>query len=117
MISTRPYWLDTVSEADFRLPGTSWPAELPSHARIAIIGGGIVGRACAWALAEAGVDGVVLLERGELLHQASGANGGGLWPSQQAPGPGVFYDLGRASQELIAAFAAGADAELELRPL
>lgn len=37
--------------------------ELPTHARFAIIGGGFAGLATAWALGEAGVDDVVVLER------------------------------------------------------
>jgi glycine oxidase len=115
MISSRPYWLDTVAEEAFYLPGRGPLGELPSHARLAIIGGGIVGLACAWCLAAAGVDGVLLLERGRLLHEASGANGGGLWAAEQAPGPGTFYELGCTGQELIARFAAQADADLEHR--
>src|SRR5919204_104490 len=84
VISRRPFWLDTVSEADFRVPGQVLAGELPAAARVAILGGGIVGLACAHYLAE-------------------------------APGPGTFHELGRASQELIAAFASQADADLEYR--
>jgi glycine oxidase len=113
-LSDRPFWLDTVSEEDFLLAGGR-TAGLPDSTRVAIVGGGIVGLACAHYLAAAGVDGVLLLERGRLLHEASAANGGGLWPGEQAPGPGVFYDVGRASLELIRGFAAEADADVELR--
>jgi glycine oxidase len=115
MISDRPFWLDTVSEADFHLPGQASVPELPTHARTAIIGGGIVGLACAHYLAAAGAEGVLLLERGKLLHEASAANGGGLWPAEQAPGVGPFYDLARASLDLLLRFAGEADGELELR--
>lgn len=49
--------------------------ELPERCRIAIVGGGVGGLAAAWALAEAGVDGVVVIERSpELASHASGRN-------------------------------------------
>lgn len=38
----------------------------PRHARVVIVGGGIFGCACAWHLARAGVDDVLVLERDEL---------------------------------------------------
>ncbi len=105
MISHRPYWLDTVSETDFVPPGGRIRGELREQARVVIVGGGIVGLACAYYLGLADLEGVLLLERGDLLSEASGANGGGLWPGQQAPGSGTFYELGRISQQLIAGLA------------
>ncbi len=48
-----------------------------AHADVVVIGGGAVGTCCAYFLAEAGVD-VVVLERDELNLQASGANAGSL---------------------------------------
>lgn len=48
-----------------------------AHADVVVIGGGAVGTCCAYYLAEAGVD-VVVLERDELNLQASGANAGSL---------------------------------------
>jgi glycine/D-amino acid oxidase-like deaminating enzyme len=41
--------------------------DLPAAARYAIVGGGFAGLATAWALADAGVDGVVVLERDSRL--------------------------------------------------
>lgn len=105
MISHRPFWLDTVSEADFTPPGCRLRGELPEQARVVIIGGGIVGLACAYYLGLADLEGVLLIERGDLLSEASGANGGGLWPGEQAPGAGTFHTLGRISQQLIAELA------------
>ena len=40
--------------------------DLPSHARIVIVGGGVVGSSIAYQLTRAGVSDVVLLERGVL---------------------------------------------------
>src|SRR5947207_2277046 len=53
MISARPFWLETVAEADFRVAGRHSDPELPSHANVAIVGGGIIGLACAHYLAAA----------------------------------------------------------------
>jgi glycine oxidase len=114
MVSPRPFWLDTVSEADFRLPRVAASDPRP-RAAVAVIGGGIVGLACAHYLAAAGVEDVLVLERGRLLHEASAANGGGLWPGEQAPGPGVFHELGKTSHDLIRDFSREADADLEYR--
>lgn len=48
---------------------------LPADARYAVIGGGFAGLATAWALADAGVDGVVVLEReSRLVAHASSHN-------------------------------------------
>lgn len=41
-------------------------ADLPSHARVIIVGGGIIGCSCAWHLAKLGFDDVVLIEQHEL---------------------------------------------------
>lgn len=109
VVSQRPFWLDSISEADFTLPGGSLQGVLPDRARVVIIGGGVIGLACAYYLAQADFEGVLLLEKGDLLHQASGANGGGIWPGEEAPGGGVFHDLGRASQKLIEGLASEVD--------
>ncbi|GAB7535283.1 GcvT family protein [Burkholderia sp. 3C] len=42
------------------------PASLPSHARVVIIGGGIIGCSTAYHLAKSGIADVVLLEQGQL---------------------------------------------------
>jgi D-arginine dehydrogenase len=48
---------------------------LPSRCQVAIVGGGVAGLATAWALAEAGVGDVVVLEReAEIASHASGRN-------------------------------------------
>ena len=45
---------------------------------VAIVGGGIIGAACAYELARAGAS-VTLIERDELAAGASGRNQGGSW--------------------------------------
>lgn len=48
---------------------------LPDHARVVVIGGGFAGAATAHALARAGVDDILILEREEVCgHHASGRN-------------------------------------------
>src|SRR5688572_4205488 len=59
---------------------------------VAIIGGGVIGCACAWALARAGVA-VTLYERGRLASEASGASAGILAPLAESSVPGPFARL------------------------
>ncbi|HEY3267443.1 MAG TPA: glycine oxidase ThiO [Armatimonadota bacterium] len=59
---------------------------------VAIIGGGVIGCATAYYLARHGVS-VVLLERGRVGEQASGASAGMLAPVAEAKRPGQFLDL------------------------
>ncbi len=56
------------------------PKEIPTHADVAIIGGGIVGVSTAWFLAKQGLD-VVLCEKGHIAGEQSGRNWG--WVRQQ----------------------------------
>lgn len=73
---------------------------------VAIIGGGVIGCACAWALARAGVS-VTLYERGALGGEASGASAGILAPLAESDSPGPFADLAVAG---LFAFAEEIDA-------
>jgi len=66
---------------------------------VAVIGGGVIGCAIAYYLAQAGAR-VTLLERGEIAGQASGAAAGMLIPALEEMSPGPFLDLCRASLEL-----------------
>jgi glycine oxidase len=68
-------------------------------ADVIIIGGGIIGVACAYALTRAGVRRVVLVERGELGREASRAAAGMLAPQAEAEGPGPFLDLCLAARD------------------
>jgi glycine oxidase len=114
-VSHCPFWLDTVSEADFFPPDLPRPRELPRRAYVAIIGGGIIGLSCARELTGMGAKDVVVLERGELLCEASGGNGGGLWPNEMACGAGPFHDLGTRSLEMLRRYSAERGPDLDHR--
>ncbi len=68
-------------------------------ADVIIIGGGIIGVACAYALTRAGVRRVVLVERGELGREASRAAAGMLAPQAEAESLGPFLDLCLAARD------------------
>ncbi|MVO99890.1 glycine oxidase ThiO [Paenibacillus sp. N10] len=75
-----------------------------------VIGGGVIGSSIAYQLAKRG-RAVVLLERGRIGGQASGAAAGMLGAQSEMHEPGPMFDLARMSREL---FPAAAD---ELREL
>ena len=62
---------------------------------VTIVGGGVMGMACAWRLAQRGAR-VILLEQGCLGSGASSAALGALWPSAM-PNPGPLQRLQRES--------------------
>ena len=72
---------------------------------VAIIGGGIMGSAVAFRLAQRGV-GVTVVERGIPGAEASSAAAGILGPQMEAEGPGPLLDLGLASRALYPSLAA-----------
>ena len=67
---------------------------------VVVVGGGVVGCACALALADRGL-GVVVLERAGLAAGASGRNRGLLLPHRE-PGSGVLYHEGVAGYRRLA---------------
>src|SRR3954470_12374969 len=72
----------------------------------AVIGGGLIGLACAWRAAERGMS-VVVLERGEPGGGASGVAAGMLAPVTEADfGEEALLRLNLASRELWPGFAA-----------
>jgi glycine oxidase len=71
----------------------------------AIIGGGVIGLAAAWRLAQAGLR-VAIIERGEPGREASHAAGGMLAPLAEADSRDAFFDLAVASRSLYSQFAA-----------
>lgn len=71
---------------------------------VAIIGGGVIGCAAAYALSAAGVR-VVVLERGEIACEASGEAAGMLAPQAEASAAGPFLALGTRSRDLFPALA------------
>jgi glycine oxidase len=116
-VSHRPYWLDTVRESDFFPPDAPRPRELPQRAHVAIVGGGLIGLSCARELTRLGAKDVVVLERAELLGEASGGNGGGLWPNVMAHGAGPFNRLASLSLAMLRRYAAESELKLEYRRL
>ncbi len=72
---------------------------------VAIIGGGIMGSAVAWRLAQRGV-GVTVVERGIPGAEASSAAAGILGPQMEAEGPGPLLELGLASRALYPSLSA-----------
>jgi sarcosine oxidase subunit beta len=74
----------------------------PQRAKILIIGGGVMGLALAWNLAERGETDVVVLERGYLCAGASGRNGGGVRMQWGTPS---LIQLARRSIDLMKRFA------------
>jgi D-amino-acid dehydrogenase len=77
--------------------------------KVAVVGGGVVGMACAYELARGGAE-VVVLDKGSVGHGASFGNTGWVCPSfaYPLPGPGVV------SQGVKAAFSS--DGPLAIRP-
>jgi glycine oxidase len=59
---------------------------------VAVVGGGVIGCACAWALARAGAA-VALYERGGIGAEASGASAGVLGPLAESVQPGPAAEL------------------------
>jgi gamma-glutamylputrescine oxidase len=69
---TQPTWYAASARPSDPLP----PLEGRHDVRVAIVGGGYAGVCLALGLAERGVRDVVLLERDDIGHGASGRNGG-----------------------------------------
>ncbi len=78
--------------------------------RVAIAGGGVIGCAIAYYLQKAGAD-TVLIERGEIGGEASGAAAGMLIPPAAAVPPGPFRDICFASLDLYPSLIDGVQAE------
>ncbi len=93
-------WFATLSDTErAELAAYSLP-ELVTTPDVLIVGGGIVGVATAYALAERGLS-VQVIEAETLAGKASGANAGGIWPDQQGIDyPHAFRDLARRSRDL-----------------
>ncbi|MBI3698679.1 MAG: FAD-binding oxidoreductase [Acidobacteria bacterium] len=91
-------WFQTLDESQLRLLAASDP--LPKTADVAIIGAGMIGLATAYYLSLAGVSNLCILDRDTALAEASGANAGGLWFSQQSPELGPLAPLAKVSSRL-----------------
>lgn len=87
---------------DVSAPALRPEAPVKAKAKVVIIGGGIMGLALAWNLAEQGETDVVVLEQGYLCAGASGRNGGGVRAQWGTP---TLIQLARRSIELMSRFA------------
>ena len=80
-------WLRTLGEADRATLAAS--DEAPASAEIVVVGAGPIGLATAYYLVEAGVENVCVIDRGDLVGEAGGANAGGLWFAHQSVAKGA----------------------------
>jgi sarcosine oxidase, subunit beta len=76
-----------------------------------IVGGGVVGCSCAFHLAEAGVEGVLLVERGQL---GSGSTGKGAGGARAQFSDILNIRLGQRSLEALADFGRRPGWEIDL---
>ncbi len=80
-------WLRTLGDADRAVLEAS--DEVPASADVVVVGAGPIGLATAYYLTEAGVGNVCVIDRGDLLGEAGGANAGGLWFAHQSVAKGT----------------------------
>lgn len=84
----------------------------PASVDVAIVGGGIIGAACAYELARVGIS-VVLYEQDDLAVGASGRNPGYVWLHTRRPGPQLA--LSRSTRERLEHLPEELDHEFDLR--
>ena len=87
------------------------PAELPSHASVVIIGGGVMGLSTAYHLAHAGVADVVLVEKGEFGSGSTCKAAGGV---RAQFSDAVNIELGLRSLRTFETFKDKFDQEIDL---
>ena len=85
---------------------------LPAAASVVVIGGGVMGTSAAFHLAEAGVEGVLLLERAELASGSTSRAAGGVRAQFSDE---LNIRLGARSLEAFADFGRRPGAEIDLR--
>ena len=93
-------------------PALPHHAVLPGHARVVVIGGGVMGTSIAFHLAEAGVRDVVVLEQGTLGSGSSAKPLGGVRATFSDPGNVL---LGQRSLETYERFAKRFSTDIGLR--
>jgi sarcosine oxidase subunit beta len=87
-------------------------AELPPRASVVVVGGGVIGTSVAFHLAEAGLEGVVLLERAELASGSTSRAAGGVRAQFSDP---LNIAIARRSLEAFGRFGERPGAEIDLR--
>lgn len=113
--ATKPIWLDTLTAAERNelSPGAEEP--LLRTPDVLVVGGGIIGLATAYFLADRGAS-VQLIEAGTLAAGASGANGGAIWPNDVGPSHSdVLQQLSFLSRDLWGRLSLRPDFDFEWR--
>lgn len=99
-MSTNSIWFATLSQAEKRELEIDTRDAMLKTPDVLIVGGGIIGLATAYFLAERGAS-VQLIEAGSIASGASGANAGGVWPNDQGPSHSAgFQPLAFMSRDL-----------------
>jgi glycine/D-amino acid oxidase-like deaminating enzyme len=95
-----PVWRATVLPGEVQALYDAGNAAIDPSPDVLVVGGGIVGAAVAYYLADGGAR-VQLIDAGELAGDATGTGAGGIWPADQGPfHPSGFRDLALASRDL-----------------
>src|SRR5579872_190332 len=84
MSSQASIWFATLSAAERRELESGESREILKTPEVLVVGGGLIGLATAYFLADSGAR-VQLIEAGGIASGASGANAGGVWPNDQGP--------------------------------
>jgi glycine oxidase len=93
-------WFATLSAAESRELHADGDREIVKTPDVLVVGGGIIGLATAYFLADRGVR-VQVIEAGTIASGASGANAGGIWPNDQGPShPAGFQEFAFLSRDL-----------------
>lgn len=100
MSSQHSVWFATLSAAERQELEAGPHDKLLTSPDVLVVGGGIIGLATAYFLAERG-ERVQVVEAASLAAGASGANAGGIWPNDQGPSHSAgFQQLALLSRDL-----------------
>src|SRR5262245_19835380 len=100
MPSPNSIWFATLSATERIELEASTNQQLQKTPDVLVVGGGIIGLATAYFLADRGAR-VQLIEAGTFAEGASGANAGGIWPNDQGPAHAAgFQQLAFLSRDL-----------------
>jgi glycine oxidase len=115
MSSPNSIWFATLSATERIELEASSNQELLKTPDVLVGGGGIIGLATAYFLADRGAK-VQLIEAGTLAAGASGANAGGIWPNDQGPAHSAgFQQMAFLSRDLWGRLSLRPDFEFDWR--